>query len=114
MAKTDEQWVTWTRYSRSRNEVTSTRLASEPAPKYFSSSSRPATAEEIEAEKQYRAEKAAESATRQAIESRPEYAIAQEIRNRLEWITPESNPLDALTLEEWEALRGKLCGGEKR
>lgn len=104
-----EKWITWRRTSHSRHgdEITTTRLESEAKPKY-SHDSRPATPEEIAAEKQRRADRDREQAIRETFEARPEYVHAKAIHDFLEWMNPEDHPLDALSVEEWAELRKKL------
>lgn len=105
----NDKWVAWERFGRGldRNKVAMIRKESEGKPKYFSLS-RPATEQEVSEEIARRETREREAATIRAFESRQDYRDAKVIRGILEWMTPEDNPLGALTPEEWAELRKKL------
>jgi hypothetical protein len=103
-----EEWVTYSRMLRNSSEpVTTTKLFTEKRPVGFGDG-RTATEDEITAEKQKRAERIADQERVKQFEARTDYAAAVSIRNALEWMTPENNPLDAFTVEEWQAIEKRL------
>ena len=105
-----EKWITYFRTHHSTgNEVTMVRLQGEKIPHQSSWQHRPATEQEIGTERAKRAKQDRDQAILVAFQSRPEYIAASEIRNRLEFITPDNHPLDKLSPDEWEQLRKKLC-----
>jgi len=105
----NETWITWERpsHSRSAKTVKVTRLASEPKPNTFTDS-RPATREEIETEKQNRADSKARQEKHDAFKARPEYVPAKNIGACIEFMDADNHPLDRLTLQEWQELETKL------
>lgn len=102
------RWITYSKIARStRGEVTITRPASEPAPKYYPNS-RAATPIEIADEMKRREDRSQEAARLKAFHDRQDYKDATTIRNLLEWMTPDDHRLDSLTPEEWAELRERL------
>jgi hypothetical protein len=104
-----EQWVTyhWQHHSRNVGEVFITKLSTESKPRH-GHESRPATDEEIAAEKSKRTKWEEEYRRELLFKARPEYIAAKAIHDILEWITPVDNPLDAFTVEEWQAIERRL------
>jgi hypothetical protein len=103
-----EQWVTYTRpHYGNKSALSVTQEAGNKKPLGFGEP-REATADEIEHEKAKRREREESRKRIEDFQARQDYRDAATIRNVLEWMTPDENPLSALTPEEWAELRRKL------
>jgi len=67
-----------------------------------------ATESEIAEEVARRLERDAERKRIEEFQARPEYRDAVAIAKLLEWVTPETHPLDRLTPAEWAEFRKRL------
>lgn len=102
----DTEWLTYERighgsFTRRADEKRQTKHS-------YGWEPRPATKAEIAAELERRKVSDAEKAKQAEFEVRQDYQDAKAIANLLEWITPESHPLDRLKPEEWAELRRRL------
>jgi hypothetical protein len=106
-----EEWLTYEReWSGSVMRVT--QLSTEPRPRTgFSQPPRPATKVEITEEKAKRAKREQDRVLRAKFEERQDYKDAKAIHDILEWMEPNSHPLDRLTPAEWAELRRRLTDG---
>jgi hypothetical protein len=104
----EQQWLTYERAHHANNSrIYITQEASKKKPMGFGDS-REATPEEIEAVIAKRRENEESRARLEAFQARPDYQDAAMIRNALEWMTPDENPLSALTPEEWADFRRRI------
>lgn len=105
---TDEKWITIVR----RNGKTTTQLSDESYNYYVwkYASERAATPEEIAAEISRRQANQDRVAAVNAFRNREDYNEAQQIRAEIDSMDYSNHPLDRLTLDEWRALRIKICG----
>lgn len=102
------EWQAFERLGRTR-KVTRIIRRRESPPIGWREASSPPTADEIAVAEANEKAHADARAAHAAFVARPEYAIANAIRDRLELMTFEDNPLDRLSLKEWSDLRDLIC-----
>jgi len=102
-----DKWLTYER-EWSNHAAKVTCLSTEPRPTGFGLPPRPATKDEITAEKKKRAEMLSERILRAKFEERQDYKDAKAVNSIMEWMGPNNHPLDRLTPAEWAELRRRL------